>query len=122
MVGSNLCERRLVRLPLRGRTGVDADSAAGRYARNRALIRPEPSRFHRVPDTEPDITAVFARLLLARAKILVIRSLQRLVLAGGIIAAVVGDRPAIAKNDSDLVGHLRRRDAMATPQLGCVKL
>src|SRR5262249_40933797 len=87
-----------------------------------ALVRAEPGRLDRVADAEPDIAALFARLRLACLEARVVGAIERAGLAGRIVAAVVGDGPAVAKDDSDLVRHLRRRDEIAPAHLGAVEL
>src|SRR2546423_1589491 len=87
-LGVTLRQRGLVRLALRGRTGIDRELAGGRDARDCALVGAEAGRLHRVADAEADIAPRFARLRLARGETVIISGGKRLLLAGRIIAAV----------------------------------
>jgi hypothetical protein len=71
-----------------------------------ALIRAEAGRFDGVADADANITACGRASRWTCGETVVIGGVERGGLARGIIAAVIGDRAAIAEDDADLVGHL----------------
>ena len=73
-------------------------------------VAAETGALDRIADADADVAPDLQRLGLARPKAGIIRGRERARLGARIVAAVVGDGPAVARNDAHLVGHLRRRD------------
>ena len=121
LVGRDLGQRRLVRLPLRGGAGVEHHLARRGDPYGGALIGAEPGAFHGIADADADIAALPQRLRLPGREIRIAGGIERARLRGGIIAAVIGHRTAVARDDTDFVRHLRRRDEIAPAHFGAVE-
>src|SRR5262245_43024589 len=103
MIRRNLRERGLVRLALWGRACIDGDLAAGGNARGCAFIGTKPGRLHGVADADADIAPFTSRRSLPSLKRTIAGRIKRALLTGRIIAAVIGHRAPVAKDDADLV-------------------
>src|SRR5262249_59926596 len=109
-------------LPLRGGASRHRDLAIGKDAHGHALERPQPRALHVVGDTDAEVAAFGARFRLARMKALVVGESERAPLTFRKISARVDERLAIAKNQSDGIGHLLGSDHVASTQLGAIDL
>ena len=121
MVGGDLGEAGAVALALRRGAGQEPHLARRQHADGGALERPKPGALDIGPDADADEAAFRARLFLPRAEIAIVRLRDRLLEHGRIIAAVVGEGPAVAKNEADGIRHLLGPDEIAAAQLGGVE-
>ena len=121
LIGGDLRQRRAMALPLRRCAREQANLAGAQYPHGRALERSEPAPFHVICDTDPDVSALRARRRLPGWKVRVVGELVRLGLACRIVAAVVGQRLAVAKHEPDRIRHLLRPDQVAGAQRGGIK-
>jgi hypothetical protein len=87
----------------------------------RALERRQTGVLDVARDAEADEPARLARPLLPRAKILEADRFQRGVEARVIVAAVVGDRRAVARHHPGLVGELIGADEAAAAHFGAIE-
>src|SRR3546814_1036187 len=82
------------------------------------MIRRPPSST--LTDTLFPYTPLVRSALLPRRRLplpeaVIVREVQRLRLAGRVVAAVVDDRAAVAEGQPDRIGHLLRLDQVAAP-------
>src|SRR5207302_1104807 len=117
-----LRERRALSLALVGGAGRHRDLAVGEDPHRDALERPEPGALHIVADADADITALGARAGLPGTEALIVGEAERGRLAAREIAAVVDQRLAVAKDQSDRIGHLVGTDEVAPAQLGAIEI
>src|SRR5690606_32778804 len=109
------------RLTLRRGAGIGGDVAIGADAYRHTLIGAKPGGLDGIADADADVAALRQRRLLAFGEGRVVHGLERHLLAFRIVAAVIDDRPAVAENDADVVGHLFGRDEVAPANLGGIE-
>ena len=120
LIGDDLRERGFVALSVRRGASCQRDLAGRGNAHGRAFVGAEAGAFDRVRYGHADVTALGECRLLARREPFPVDGFEGGALALGIIAAVVGDGPAVAEHDADLVGHLLRLDEIAAADFGAV--